>query len=87
MHKNPFLYATERLKTAFDYFDVDASDKIDVDELFAITGDMDEARRAMLEYDVDQDGEMDFLGKSKKVGRSAETWQVQKNVETSACLW
>jgi len=60
IHKETLLDET-KLKKAFDYFDVDASGKIDVDELFAITGDMDEARRAMQEYDVDHDGEMNFV--------------------------
>jgi calcium-dependent protein kinase len=61
IHKEMIL-DTERLKKAFDYFDVDKSGKIDVDELFAITGDMDEARKAMKEYDIDNDGAMNFMG-------------------------
>lgn len=61
VHKEELLNE-ERLRCAFQYFDVDGSGKIDVGELFGITGDMEEARRAMVEYDLDLDGEMDFQG-------------------------
>ena len=61
MHKESLLNE-ERLRRAFQYFDVDGSGKIDVSELFGITGDMDEAKRVMEEYDLDGDGEMDFQG-------------------------
>jgi calcium-dependent protein kinase len=57
------LLIEEHLKKAFAYFDVDCSGKIDLGELFAITGDMDEARRCIKAYDLDKDGEMNFEGK------------------------
>ena len=51
-----------RLQKAFAYFDLDHDGGIDVGEMFEIVGNMDDAKKVMTQYDVDDDGVLNFSG-------------------------
>lgn len=56
----------ERLRLAFDYFDMDHNGKIDEGELFEIVGNMDDTQQVLQQFDTDGDGAIDFEGELRR---------------------